>query len=490
MSEVLGGVELKASEGGRVLELGEPGRPIVTFTLALPGEPVAGWSPDDAELSLLTHEGVTLRVTGERSDAAWRLSLTADNARAEAVSLPYLGLGVTLGAGVRGWVWTSEAEAVLAFVAVSGRVLTWTMRRGFLRPVPALPLFPDEVDAPSLDAAGQAAFHLCPPSGALGAFRRHQVVFELREVPDLTSVLSALPAWLPVTAARAGTPVLFDLPDAAVVAGGGVRCRAEGTATAAEGPPGQHDVQIFGPGGNHRVPISWWPAVEDFLPVASEALLARRPDRASAAAGLVVAEALARELAPEPERAADWLERVDWLDRDSLLADATAGVLAAHLGERRQLDQVWRLLGSRKVEPGYGLVVMRVWLATLAATGEPPAVAHELLMRPAPDATSALELALLSYRGQDVLTDGVRDLVAALGGPLPGRPSGLTASDAARAVSLLRLCPEAWAIRQEASAAMEKAGGTLFADYVAADGGLAGRPLDGLAWLLLGELGI
>ena len=79
-----------------------------------------------------------------------------------------------------------------------------------------------------------------------------------------------------------------------------------------------------------------------------------------------------------------------------------------------------------------------------------------------------------------------------LGGPLPGRPVGLPASRAAIAVSLLKLCPEGWSRSEQAAEAASKAEGLLLADYAPPPGEEAAlhADLDGLAWLLLGDLGI
>jgi hypothetical protein len=479
---------------GRTLEVTDAeGVPLAALTFAVPGEQVAGWEPDEEELLLVEAAGVQSRLRAIASGETLSLQLTVDNLGADPVELPYLGLGVTVAEGWAGWSWTTDLAGFIAVASARdgrGGVLV-RLRQGFLRGVRDVPVFGPPPGGGG--GSGRDAFHLSPPEAMLGGHRRHDVTLDVTPLRALADAAGVLPAWLPRLVERAGTEITLSLPDQAVVAGPGVSSALVDTdlLMSLTGAPGHREVAIHGR-GVQRLRLTWHPPVGDLLPPLVDRLTRRRPGRGSDSAGFVVVEAVVRGLAPDPERALDWLEQTDWLERDTLLGDVTGGVLAALQGERGQLDAAWQALGGRSVTPGYGLAVMRLWLASLAATGAGPDVAHGLLSRPAPDPASGLELALLSYRSADVLDAALAGLINTLGGSLPGRPIGLSATDAALAVSLLKLCPEGWARSREASEAASKAEGLLLGDVATALAeGAAGPPdLEGLAWLLLGELGI
>jgi len=492
-----GGLTARAVPDCRTVEIVDAaGSSVVSLTIAVPGEPV--WDGEADEELLLEGDGVRSRLRVESDGVALTIAVTVDNLRAEPVELPYLGLGVSLGDGYAGWSWTSDLQGLIAIASATdagGGVLI-RLRRGFLREVGEVPVFTDEprpgsLTGPRQDLAGCGAFHLSRPGALLGGHRRHAVALEITPLDVLDAASAALPSWLPDVVVPAGTSIDLSLPDQAIVPGDGVSCTLVDTDVAVTGQPGHRTVAVHGR-GVERLRLTWFPHVRELLPPLVDAVTRRRPARVSDAAGFLVADAVARGLAPDRERALDWLEQVDWLERDSLLADATAGVLAVLLAERRQLDEVWRMLGRRAVTVGYGLVVMRLWLATLATTGEVPPTASELLTRQAPDAASGLELALLSYRSQDALGASLVGLIHLLGGSLPGRPVGVSASRAAIAVSLLKLCPEGWSLSGEAAATASKAEGLLLADFTPPppDEAAPHTDLDGLAWLLLGDLGV
>ncbi len=491
----IGAFGARVAADGRTLDVTDAdGSAIASLTFAVPGEQVAGWLPDEEELLLVEGDGVQARLRGVESGEALSLHLTVDNLGADPVELPYLGLGVTVADGWAGWSWTTDLAGFVAVVSARdgrGGVLV-RLRHGFLRGAREVPVFAP-LSGGAAAGPGRDAFHLRPPGALLGGQRRHAVTLDLTPLRALRDAAAVLPAWLPRLVERVGTEVTLSLPDQAVVPGPGVGSTLVDTdlVLMATAGAGHREVAIHGR-GVQRLRLTWHPAVADLVPPLVDRLTRRRPGRQSEGAGFVVVEAVVRGIAPDPERALDWLDQADWLERGSMLGDVTAGVLAAVHGERRQLDAAWAALAWRPVTPGFGLAVMRLWLATLAATGEPSGLAHDLLSRPAPDGASGLELALLSYRSADTLDAPLAGLVNVLGGSLPGRPLGLSAPDAAIAVSLLKLCPEGWGRSREASEAAGKAEGLLLGDLASAleDPTGALPNLDGLAWLLLGELGV
>lgn len=495
----IAGLDAAVADDRRGLTLTDAaGRRVATVWFAVPGEVVEGWEADDGEWLLTRAGGVQVRLRADWSPDAVTLHLTVDNQTAEPVELPYLGLGVRVGSGTVGWSWASDLDGIITLVSgVSGEGgVRLRLQRGFLRAAGELPVYADESTEEALPGlaladGGQGAFHLGPPAGRLGAFRRHEVVLDLAPLGRLEDASVLLPPWLPPAVAEADEDLAISLPDEAVVPGSQVEDETEDDTVHLVGRPGHREVRVHGPRGVRRVRLAWCPTRAQLLTALGESLPRRRPQRASDAAGVVVVEALRRGFVADADRALDWLDQVDWLDRDTLLADAAAGLLAATQRERRQVDAAWDFLGRRAIQPGYGLAVMQLWQATLGQDPDRTEAAHELLARPAPDPASGLELALLGYRSAEALGPALAGLVNLLGGPLPGRPLALAASRAAIAASLLKLCPEGWPIAPDAAAAAWKTDALLRADYAPAVTGEdpLHADLDGLAWLLLGDLG-
>ena len=496
----IGAVDAEVAPDGRGLTLSDAGGGVLgTLTFAIPGDAVPGWVPDEEDWLLADAGGVRSRLRAEwRPDAA-TVQLTVDNLGSDPVELPYLGLGVVAGPCAAGWSWTSDLDGTITLVdaaSAAGGVRV-SLRRGFLRAAADLPVFADEGGAEGLpglgtEESGRGAFHLAPPGGRLGAFRRHEVVLEVAPLRSLEDAAALLPPWLPSTTPGPGEDVALHLPDEAVVPGPQVEEETDDEVVHLVGRPGHREVAIHGPRGVRRLRLSWCPSRGELATAVAQAAIRRRPQRASDAAGVIVIEALRRDLVPDAEEALDWLEQVDWLDRDTLLADAVAGLLAATQQERRQLDAAWDFLARRPVQPGYGLVVMHLWQATLGESPDRSATARKLLARHAPDEASGLELALLGYRSADALDAALAGRINLLGGSLPGRPIGLPASRAAIAASLLKLCPEGWPRAASAAAAAWKTDALLRADYAPAMTGedALHADLDGFAWLLMGELGV
>lgn len=457
--------------GPRTLGVRVDGRVVATLALGVPGE---AEPPDDPDELLRTRSASLLtRVRLFEDVDATSLIVTLENGGVEAVEVPSLGFAIEPDPDWSGWSWTSDTNGFIVLAGPADAVVL-QLRQGFLRAAQERPVF----------GAGVAAFHLVRP-GELASGARVQTVLRLSRVPDAEAAASLLPAWLPPLVEPEGTEIPLTLPDVGVLPGPGVDATLTGDTLLLRGTPGHRAVALHGVRGVQSLRLTWVPALAGgWLADAAQALRARRPSAVSTATAAVVAEALARGAVLDREAVVDWLEREDWLARGDALGVATASALGLVTDDAALLSYAWEALDALPIAPGYGLVTLRVWLALLS-TGRAPDLAPTLLRRTAGDALTALELSLLG--GGEAGTDEprVRRLVERLGGSLPGQPVRLAVADAARAVGVLRLCPEGWGVRTQASATAEKAAGLLLGDY--ADGLHAGW--DGLAWLLVGQLG-
>ena len=459
---------------GRELALGLDGVPVATLRFGVPGEPEP---PADVDEWLRTRLGaVVTRVRLFEDLDATSLSVTVENTGAEPVEAPPVGVAIEPDAGWAGWAWTRDVEGFVMLAGANGGVVV-QLRQGFLRVASELPVFASE---PRADA-----FHLVRP-GMLAPGTRQQTVLRLARAaahPDAAG--SLLPAWLPDLVVPEGTEISLVTPDRGIVPGPGVEAAADGGGVLLSGPAGHGEVALHDVRGVQRIRLTWSPRLEPWLADLAHALRSRRPSAMSTATGAVVAQALARGAVLDREAVVDWLEHEDWLARGEALGVATASVLGAQTGDAQLLTDAWDAALALPAVPGRGLVVVRAWLALLSGTGAAPDLAGALLGRPAMGPDAALEVSLLG--GGDEARDApfLLDAVRRLGGSLPGRPLGLAAPDAALLVCVLRLCPEGWELRRTASDTAEKGAALLLADY--ADG-LHSR-WDGLAWLLVGQLG-
>lgn len=479
------GFEASVSADGCTVTVADEAGPLVALAFVLPGDEAPGFAPELPETAMRVGEGFAVRLRMDDADESLRIRLSVDNVGAESLRLPYLGLVVAPQPERWGWAWHTDRRGAWAFGGADA--ILGVSVRGYLEPVPALPFLPDA--ASSAQTPKNGVWHLAPPGGRLPSFHRHQVEFELRRLERLGELGAMLPAWLPESLVPRGVEVALDLPDSGLTGRRDVDLTADaaGRTVALRRRAGHGLVAVHGPRHVEEVSVSWWPSLEELLPRVVSDLLRTPPSRASGAAGVLVAEALLRALAPDADAARDWLEAADWAGRPGLLGVAAAGLAGAASGEPAALDDAWRLLGDVDIAPGFGLVVMRLWLAWLSATGEPRGDAAGLLRRPTDDEDAAVELALLSDRERERCLPALRWWIDALGGGLPGRPIGVDAVAAAQRVGLLQLCPEEWPISTDAAPTAEHTRCLLLADY--ADDPL-GRDLDALAWLCVGELGV
>lgn len=488
-----GGFTLRPEREGRRLLLAGPDGPVAALDFGVPGPVIPGFEPDADEILHTRTPDLDARVRVFNDLGAWSIFVSVDNLLDQPREQPPLGVAVTVFEGWAGWSWTSDTQGFIALApgVGSGTALVLRLRQGFLRAAQSRPAFTDEVRqtraaGPAPLPPGCAAFHLALPGSALGAHRRQQVVLQLDVVEGLDAVGALLPGWLPRLVEPEGTEIQFVTPDRAVVPGQGVEEATVGASAVVLGHAGHREVALHDVRGVQRLRVTWVPELSNFLAELAAALTSRRPSAVSTASAVVVAEALARGVVVDEDPIVDWLEREDWLARGDLLGIAVAVFLAAHTGDAALAADARTALACREVEPGYGFVAMRLWLAELGLTGTTSAPAAELLGREAADDLARLELAVLTFPGPVALGPVMEGLANRLGATLPGEPVGMPASTAGRLVGLLRLCPERADQSARAFATAEKAAGLLLADY--ADGLHA--EWDGLAWLLLGELGI
>lgn len=445
------------------------------------GEGAASADPDEV---LHVRQGpVGVRVRRFDDLDASSLILTVENTGDTPVAVPTVALTVTPDAAWSGWSWTSDTEGFVLLSSPTDAVVL-QLRRGHLRAVPGLPVFGGEPTVLGEGPPGAGVFHLFLP-GNLAAGERRRTVLRAGRLPDAEAAASMLPAWLPPLVEPVGTEVALETPDQGVVPGPGVDATLTGHTLLLSGAAGHREVALHGVRGVQRLRVSWVPGLGSWLAEVAHVLRSRRPSAVSSATGAVVAEALARGAVLDRDAVVDWLEREDWLARGDALGVATAALAATHAGDEALLADAWAAVAELPVTAGFGFVAMKVWLGLLSVSGAAPDLAGTLLRRPPLEGLAALELSLLGGgdRGRDE-----PELLAAvrrLGGTLPGQPLGLSASEAARLVGVLRLCPEGWPTRRAASGAAEKAASLLLADY--ADG--LHDSWDGLAWLLMGQLG-
>ncbi len=478
-------MSLEVAASGRLLNVLRDGAPVATLRLGIPGEPEPDADPDVAAVARVGD--VTVRVRLFHDTDAVSLITTLDHSGAADAEVPAVGLALEPEPGWSAWAWSADTDGLALLTRDDGSPggVACTLRQGFWRAEPQRPVFAAE-PADAVLSPGSGAFHLVAPGTTLAAGRRLTTVLRVAEVADADAAAGLLPGWLPDLVAPEGAEVLLRTPDVGVLPGPGVDAVTVADALALTGPPGHREVALHGVRGVTRLRVTWAPHLAPWLAEYAHVMRSRRPSAVSTATGAVVAEALHRRTVLDPDAALDWLEREDWLARCDLLGVAAASALAVETADAALIDDAWRALRAAPTASGFGLVALRLWLATVTVTGAAADLAGELRRRPGPDAETELVLGLLGHGDAAQVRPRLAGIVRRLGGTLPGQPLGLSAADAARLVGLLRLCPEGWDIAPLAAETAEKTTRLLLADY--ADG--LHRNLDGLAWLLVGGLGI
>ncbi|MDN5570324.1 MAG: hypothetical protein L0G22_03540 [Propionibacteriaceae bacterium] len=472
--------------GGRGLLLRRGSAPVVEFAFGLPGDPVAGFEPDDEEVRFTRTDAFDARLRHTPDDTGWTTTVTLDNTTATEQALPPLGVAVTPASGWAAWSWTSDTEGFVVVAPASGGepCLLVGVRRGFLRAAQTAPVFLATDRRGDGLGPGVAAFHLAHPTGALRGHGRHATTLEFSAIAEPDAAASALPAWLPNLVVRPGDELLLQTPDLGLTPGPGVELTTLGTDALLTAEPGHREVTVHGVRGVQRLRVSFTPDVPALVADLVADITGRRPSACAPASAAVVAGALARRWTTDPERTLDWLEREDWLAREGVFGPAIAGVIANETRDAALLEAACEVVTALPYQPGLAVVGTRLWLGTMRA-GLPPFDLVAVFERAADDALSGLENAVLRNLAEAQWAPVAAGFVNRLGGALPGQPVGLPEADAGLAVALLRMVPEHWAIREAATGASEKAASLLLADH-------ADRlhpTHDGLAWLLMGEIG-
>ena len=478
-------VSWRVTAGGRGLAVTGDGAPLAEFAFGLPAGERVTTLFDEIDGLRPTEGAWEACLRHFPSDDGWSSVLSLDNRSPEEQPLPPLGVAVTLAPGASGWAWTSDTDGFWVIAPASGPCLLMVMRRGFLRAGRRTPVFAASDRRGDGLPAGVAAFHLADPEGALRGFGRHQTTLEFSVVADLEDARGALPGWLPEPVRAAGDPFVLDLPDQAVVPGPGLHLLTEDTVSVLTGAPGHHEVAVHGVRGVQRLQLSVTPDLEPFLADLTTALKSTRPSAMPSATAALIACALARRSIHDPDAALDWLEREDWLVRGDVFGPAIAAIVANETLDDALLGAACEAVAALPAQRGRGLVATRCWLSTLRAGYPPLDLTRVLAGVEASDPVARLEAAVLGTGDALDCEPVARQLVRRLGGSLPGAPMGVPEADAGLAVALLRLVPERWAVRDAALAASEKASQLLLADHAA---GLH-PSYEGLAWMLLGEIG-
>jgi hypothetical protein len=417
-------------------------------------------------------------VRHDFADTSWRVRASLANESDEPVSISRVIVAVHPGDG-QAWVWAAGTAGLVVLVARDGGLWGFSLRRGSLRE--------EAGDVVWLDAGTS----LLPG---------RRVVFELvgRRCKDWDEISSMLPNWLPPLAVRGDEPVDLALPDAGVVAA---------DCSIIEGPEGTEirgtglqQVAVHGAFGQVHLVLAFAPTLTDAVTAAARqvARLVREVPGAVHQTDGIGPQRRARGLdrtarrlivlqSARSDKAADVVR--GWLVNgvtDLLHGGGTPGpfTLAALAGEVQRREDPLALrtlldaLPHVEAESGAVLALTRVGAVLWGLGHDPEPVRQALasvLSQPGHSRLERIERTLVT--GQ---RDAVAELLAALGGGLPGSAMPV---------------PECWvaayAVALTSLIADEDPDGPrlVHAAEIAARRLTAGDPNDPdvLAWLLLGE---
>ena len=423
-------------------------------------------------------EGLRAMVRHDFAETSWRVRASLANESDESVSISRTLLSVHPGDG-QAWVWAAGSTGLVVLVARDGGLWAFSLRRGSLR-----------------GEAGEVVWLDAGTSLLPG----RRVVLELvgRRCKDWDEISSMLPKWLPLLAVRGDEPVDLALPDAGVVAA---------DCSIIEGPEGTEIrgtglqlVSVHGAFGEVNLELAFAPALTDAVTAAARqvARFVREvpgavhqiedtgPDPRARGLDRTARRLILLQSARSHE-AADVVR--GWLlsgVTDLLQSGGTPGpfTLAALAGEVQRREDPLALrtlldaLPEVEAEPGAVLALTRVGAVLWGLGHDPEPVRQALawvLAQPGRTRLERIERTLVT--GQ---RDAVAELLAALGGGLPGAAMPVPESwEAAYAVALTSLIAD------------EDPDGPrlVHAAEIAARRLTARDPNDPdvLAWLLLGE---
>ena len=410
--------------------------------------------------------------------ASWRMRASIANSSDEPLSVSQGLLAVDPGDGLA-WVWAAGAAGLVVLVTHEGGLWAFSLRRGSLT-----------------REAGEMVW--LDAGTTLAPGRRVTLELVGRRCQGWDEVAPLLPAWLPPLAVRGGEPVDLALPDAGVVATG---------CSVIEGPEGTEirgaglqQVRVHGAFGEVSLELAFAPPLTEAVNAAARqvARLVREvpgavhqmdgtgPDGRARGLDRTARRLIVLQSAHSDDAADDVRGWLMTGVTDLLQTGGTAGpfTLAALAGEVQRRDDplafttLLDAIPGADAEPGTVLALLRVW-AVLWGLGQDPEPVRRALARvlsqPARTRLQAIERRLVT-RDRDAVTE----LLAVLGGGLPGSPMPEPEVwEAAYAVALASLVGE----EDPAAPRVVQAAEIVARRVTARDP----QDADILAWLLLGE---
>lgn len=419
---------------------------VARFEFAVPGD---GGTYDAFEGELATQVGplaVTLRH--DPLDEGWRSLVTVDNLAEEPVALAPVGMGVTVRKGWVGSLWTTDLEGlvVVSHQWANGPSLVVRLS-GFARAASSVPVFTpqDRRPDPSLPSS-YAALHLANPTGSLRGAARTRTSLTFLTAGSREYAEQFLPAWLPELVVDERDEIVFNTPDQAVVGGPGVTVQTLGNAAVVTGEAGHREIAFHDVLGVRRLRASFAPdAKGPWLGEVAAGLMRTRPSAAPSPSGAIIAAALNHGVAQDPSATLDWLERVDWLDRDDVHAMSVSATLALWNRDRRLAEDTWSAAQTLPAVRGTGMVLSHCAAAMVHVGGVDPARRARRRAGDDNDAWYRLERALLAGSGPSPdLIELVEAALRRLGSDLPGGPMRLSEGDAGFLIAILDLVPTTW----------------------------------------------
>ena len=432
-----------------------PGQPVLTGleigALQRAGEPVPGDAEpvqfDDDEIEQRwTAPGLASVVVRHSFVGGWRTRVVL----AELSGQPWtasLRLGVQPGPGVRPWSWATGTHGVLALLADDPACSVLHVRTG---PSPA----PVSALAGGL---GLGPYRLTAGERVVASFEWASARWAREVTSRLASTWPVLPRWSTVAT---GEEIWLPAdPDAALVLPNELETTDLGDRQAVTSEvPGRYRVELRSARGSTALELAWAPPLPQFLSSVAERILAAPSGPAGVVglpdlAGAVVVQRAARIVGfPSAIAAADALDQFTARFDDDCPDRALGAIYLAgeydRLGDLELIARAAELIARvREPVPGLGMALIRTAIAAVLA-GRPSGPGPRLTALD-PGSLAGLEI-LLATRPAAApdagaeLAAGLHRLGLELLAGLPGRlPDDRSSDDAAYAVAVLRLVPDA-----------------------------------------------